>query len=199
MAQRRMFSKTITQSSVFLRMPMSSRLLYYDLGMNADDDGYCEWYPVTTMTGAKEQDLQVLQANGLIKVFDENVLIIKDWKENNYIQKDRYTPSKYLNVYTLDTECIQNVSSGKVRIGKVSEGKETYGELQKVLLTPEEYQKLTNRYGEGHIKALIEELDNYIASTGKRYQSHYATLLNWARRKIQEHHAKQIKSQRTVL
>lgn len=101
-----MFSKTITNSSKFLRMPATCRLLYYDLGMNADDDGYVEWFGVLSMTRAAEQDLQVLKANGFVHIFDERVLIIKDWKENNYIQKDRYSPSKYLNVYTLDTKRI---------------------------------------------------------------------------------------------
>ena len=116
MAQRRMFNKSITNSSKFLKMPMSSRLLYYDLGMNADDDGFVEHFMVLRMTGASQQDLGVLELNGLVKVFDDNVLWIKDWKENNYIQKDRYTPSKYLQIYNLDTICIQNVDTGKDRI-----------------------------------------------------------------------------------
>lgn len=113
MAQRRMFNKSITNSSKFLKMPMSSRLLYYDLGMNADDDGFVEHFMVLRMTGASQQDLGVLELNGLVKVFDDNVLWIKDWKDNNYIQKDRYQPSKYLAIYNLDTLCIQNVDTGK--------------------------------------------------------------------------------------
>ena len=120
MAQRRMFNKSITNSSKFLKMPMSSRLLYYDLGMNADDDGFVEHFMVLRMTGATQQDLGVLEINGLVKVFDDNVLWIKDWKENNYIQKDRYVPSKYLAIYNLDTICIQDVSTGKDSIGKNS-------------------------------------------------------------------------------
>lgn len=127
MAQRRMFNKTITNSSVFLKMPSSSRLLYYDLGMNADDDGYVEHYMVLKMTGASQQDLGVLEANGLVKVFDENVLWIKDWKENNYIQKDRYVPSKYLAIYSVDTLCIQDVYTGKDSIGKERLGEDRKG------------------------------------------------------------------------
>ena len=102
MAQRRMFNKSITNSSKFLKMPVSSRLLYYDLGMNADDDGFVEHFMVLRMTGATMQDLGVLELNGLIKIFDDNVLWIKDWKENNYIQKDRYQPSKYLQMYNIE-------------------------------------------------------------------------------------------------
>lgn len=120
MAQRRMFNKSITNSSKFLKMPMSSRLLYYDLGMNADDDGFVEHFMVLRMTGATEQDLGVLEINGLVKIFDENVLWIKDWKENNYIRNDRYVPSKYLSVYNLETLGIPEVSTGKDSIGKIS-------------------------------------------------------------------------------
>ena len=116
MAQRRMFNKSITNSSAFLKMPSSSRLLYYDLGMNADDDGYVEHFMVLRMTGATQQDLGVLELNGLVKIFDENVLWIKDWKENNYIRNDRYTPSKYLSVYSVDTIGIPVVDTGKVSI-----------------------------------------------------------------------------------
>lgn len=116
MAQRRMFNKSITNSSKFLKMPMSSRLLYYDLGMNADDDGFVEHFMVLRMTGASEQDLGVLELNGLIKIFDDNVLWIRDWKENNYVRTDRYIPSKYLSVYNLDTIGIPLVDAGQVRL-----------------------------------------------------------------------------------
>lgn len=120
MAQRRMFSKTITSSSKFLKMPATSRLLYYDLGMNADDDGYVEWFTVIRMTGAAEQDLKVLQANEFVHIFDDLVLMIREWKENNYIRTDRYIPSKYLARYRLDTIGIPNDNQmdTQVRIGK---------------------------------------------------------------------------------
>ena len=39
MAERRMFAKSVINSARFLMMPASSRLLYYDFGMSADDDG----------------------------------------------------------------------------------------------------------------------------------------------------------------
>lgn len=68
--------------------------------------------------------------------------------------------------------------------------KEKYGQFDNVLLEPTEYIKLTEQYGEQATYNLIEELGSYMASTGKRYKSHYATLLNWARRKIQEHATK---------
>ena len=96
MAERRMFSKKVIGSARFLRMPPSSRLLYYDLGMYADDDGVVEAFTVMRMTGAVEDDLRVLVAKGFVRVLnDDMVSAIVDWKKNNLIKNDRYTPSIY--------------------------------------------------------------------------------------------------------
>lgn len=61
-----------------------------------------------------------------------------------------------------------------------------FGEFEKVRLTEEEHAKLVGRMNEHNTALLIAELDTYIASTGKRYSSHYATILAWARRKVIE-------------
>lgn len=197
MAQRRMFSKSITSSSAFLKMPATSRLLYYDLGMSADDDGYCEHFGVMKMTGSSDQDLSVLAINGFIKVFDENVLIILHWKENNYIQKDRYTPSRYLDVYSMDTKCIQNVNTGKDRLGKVrlvkskeidvSNNKKTVkkGEIKNIdSLTDEYCGKLATHY-QISIDTVLEKRNDlilYCKANGKKYKDYQAALQSWLRR-----------------
>jgi hypothetical protein len=138
MAQRRMFSKSITNSSQFLMMPQSSQNLYFHLGMNADDDGFCEHFSIMRMTDSKPDDLKVLQAKGYVNVFDDKVLVVIDWKENNYLRNDRYTPSKYLTIYKkelkslaksenkVDTTGIPTVDkvATQVRIGKVRIGKD---------------------------------------------------------------------------
>ncbi len=127
-----MFSKSITNSSQFLMMPQSSQNLYFHLGMNADDDGFCEHFSIMRMTDSKPDDLKVLQAKNFVSVFDDKVLVITQWKENNYIQKDRYSQSKYLAIYKKElkllaknqpvmyTECIHNGSKlvTQVRLGK---------------------------------------------------------------------------------
>lgn len=96
MASRRMFSKEIIGAARFLRMPSSCRLLYYDLGMQADDDGVVEAWSVMRMTGATEDDLRILVAKGFVRVLNEDlVTYIMDWKRNNLIKKDRYHPSLY--------------------------------------------------------------------------------------------------------
>jgi len=96
MAERRMFAKSVIGSARFLRMPPSSRLLYFDLGMAADDDGVVEAFSVMRMTGATEDDLRVLASKRFVTVLNEDlVTYITDWTTNNQLRKDRYHPSVY--------------------------------------------------------------------------------------------------------
>lgn len=71
------------------------------------------------------------------------------------------------------------------------EAKLSYGEFGNVKLTDDEHVKLVYHLSPQIVAHLIDELDGYIESTGKKYKSHFATLQNWARRRIQEHAAKQ--------
>lgn len=96
MAERRMFAKSVIGSARFLRMPATSRLLYYDLGMEADDDGCVEAFSVMRRTGATEDDLRVLASKGFVRVLnDDLVSYIMDWNTNNKIRKDRYHQGVY--------------------------------------------------------------------------------------------------------
>ena len=131
MSKRRMFAKTIIDSDAFLDMPSTTQLLYFHLSMRADDDGFINNAKSIMRTcGGNEDDLKLLAAKKFIIPFDSGIIVIKHWKIHNYIAKDRYTETKYLeekaelmldekNAYT---KCIQNVYAGKVSIGKVSQG-----------------------------------------------------------------------------
>jgi hypothetical protein len=68
--------------------------------------------------------------------------------------------------------------------------KNSYGEFANVLLTSDEYLRICEALGDENANGLIAELSSYVASSGKRYKNHYATLLTWARRRIQEHRLK---------
>ena len=48
-----------------------------------------------------------------------------------------------------------------------------------VTLTRDEYAKLCENYGEDAAKRMIEILDNYKGSKGKKYKSDYKAILNW--------------------
>ena len=96
MAERRMFAKTIVDSDAFLEMPVSARLLYYDLGMRADDDGFVNSpKKIMRMVGASPDDLNILALRKFIIPFDNGVVVIKHWKIHNYIRKDTYNETPY--------------------------------------------------------------------------------------------------------
>jgi hypothetical protein len=90
-----MFSCDVVDTDKFLDMPVSARCLYYDLGMRADDDGFISPKKVLRLTGASDDDLRVLVARDFVIPFESGVIVIKDWKLNNYLRKDRYFPTKY--------------------------------------------------------------------------------------------------------
>ena len=101
MASKRMFANAIVGSARFLRMGQSARLLYYDLGMRADDDGIVEAFTVMRETGASEDDLKLLAAKGFIVVLNEDLVsYICDWHTNNNIRGDRRQPSVYADLPT---------------------------------------------------------------------------------------------------
>jgi len=51
------------------------------------------------------------------------------------------------------------------------------GEFQNVRLTQDELNKLADKIP--NYETLIESLSSYMKSKGKKYSSHYATILNW--------------------
>lgn len=91
MAERRMFAKTIIDSDVFIDMPISARLLYYDLAMRADDDGFVNSpKKIMKFVGASTDDMNILIARQFVIPFESGVVVIRHWKIHNYIRKDRY-------------------------------------------------------------------------------------------------------------
>ena len=116
MANRRMFSRTVVCSGRFLRMSVEGQVLYYHLGMEADDDGYAEAYALLRISGCREENLEELEKAGFITVCDwENLVVyIRDWRRNNLIRTDRYTPSIYREIYPMENEKPQEQKSAPV-------------------------------------------------------------------------------------
>ena len=56
-----------------------------------------------------------------------------------------------------------------------------YGTFQNVLLSEDEYAKLRNEFPMDY-QERIERLSEYIASSGRRYKNHLATIRCWARK-----------------
>ena len=147
MAERRMFAKTIIDSDAFLDMPITARLLYYDLAMRADDDGFVNSpKKIMRIVGASQDDLRILAIRKFIIPFESGIVVIKHWRIHNYIRKDTYNETKYKEeraLFELDEngayrqmnaeastdrqlavdDSLTQVSKGKVSKGKLSTGK----------------------------------------------------------------------------
>ena len=96
MAQKRMFDKTIVDSDEFLEMPLTTQALYFHLNMRADDDGFINnWKSIMRIIGAKEDDLKVLISKNYIIPFETGVIVIRHWKINNYLQRDRKKATQF--------------------------------------------------------------------------------------------------------
>ena len=126
MARRRMFNLDIIDTDLFIEMPQSSRLLYYELCMRADDDGFVSSpKKIQRVVGCSDDDFKVLITKKFIIPFETGIVVIRHWKIHNYIQKDRYKETLYSEekrllsqeengAYKLmDTSCIQNGDTGK--------------------------------------------------------------------------------------
>lgn len=181
MAQRRMFSIKIIDTDFFCDMPISARLLYFELCMRADDDGFISNpKKICRIVGCSDDDLKILRVKNFLIFFENGICVVTHWKIHNYIQKDRYTITIYLNelkqlkisdnnqyeyvgnttciqdAYKMDTECIQDVSTldTQVRLGKDSLVKIS---LDNIIISKNEEKKISK---EIEIYNFWEEMTN---------------------------------------
>ena len=97
MAERRMFTDKITESDVFLDMPLSTQALYFHFCMNADDDGFVKNPKrIQRMLGASDDDCKLLIIKRFVLPFESGVIVIKHWRMHNLLRKDRYKPTEYI-------------------------------------------------------------------------------------------------------
>ena len=157
MARRRMFSLDIIDTDLFIEMPQTSRLLYYELCMRADDDGFVSSpKKIQKMVGCSDDDFKVLITKKFIIPFDTGIVVIRHWKIHNYIQKDRYKETIYLDEKKhlnqeengMYIECIQDGYSmdTQVRLGKDSIDKDSKDKSKKEKNKKEtEFDQLINQ------------------------------------------------------
>ena len=151
MAEKRMFSSNVIDSDAFLDMSPTARLLYYDMGMRADDDGFIDSpKKIMRIIGASDSDLKELIDNGFVLRFDSGVIVIRHWYVNNRVRRDTYHETIYTeeksrllleknNVYQLRNDSVTDtlqtrdeigsqIRGGEDRIDKDRLGKDRLGE-----------------------------------------------------------------------
>ena len=96
MAERRMFSKSIVDSDLFLDMPLSAQCLYFHLAMRADDEGFVNNpKKIQRLLGTGDDDAKILISKQFIIPFDSGVVVIRHWRIHNYLRTDRFKPTLY--------------------------------------------------------------------------------------------------------
>lgn len=157
MAQKRMFDKDVISLDNFLDLPMEAKALYFLLGMEADDEGFVSPKKVVRLYGGTEDSIKILALKGFIIPFQSGVVVITDWKRNNYLDKTRvkstiYTDEKAqieFNNMTGKYECLTNVK----QLLKENRREEKRTEENR----KEEKNTSTKKF----IKPTIEEIDEY--------------------------------------
>ena len=178
-----MFSKEVTTSDLFVDMPSSSQLLYFHLGMEADDEGFIGNAKMLSRAyGSNNDDLKLLEAKGFIIAFPSGVTVVKDWNLNNKIRKDRQKPTIYTEEKTLLSldskgsyllgnqvstipQPNDNQMSAQDRIGEVRLGKDRLGKDSIDASQPNAFQEKSS--GEDINSLLSEYLDSFIQFSSK--------------------------------
>ena len=211
-----MFSLSVVDTDWFLDLPLSTQALYFHLNMRADDDGFVDApNSIVRKIGASKNDFDLLIAKRYVLKFESGIIVIKHWRMHNTIQKDRYHPTQFqeeLNLLSIkdnksytdnkriqivskvDTDCIQNVSSGldlgldkdidldiEKEISKEknpggtspldtppSNIKHKYGTYGWVKLTDKQYETLCKDFNKDLIDRVITKLDEYMQSNGNK-------------------------------
>ena len=204
MAEKRMFSKKVTDSDAFIEMPSTTQALYFHLNQSADDDGFNNQIQIAMMKAhASTDDLKILLMKNFIIRFESGVIVIKHWRIHNTFRKDRYSPTTFqdelaqLNIkenlsYTLESDgchlvaerlpqySIDKISIDKIsKLGDKSPARKKYGEYNHVLLTDEQYQKLVADYSAEKITEYIKKIDEYCQQYGKSYKDYNLTIRKW--------------------
>lgn len=150
--------------------------------------------------GDVEKAVKVYQELGLIEVLDNGAIYITDIQ--NFIgesstEADRKRAYRNrIDAEKKNTPLLEGQKSDKcpdktppeleieLKIEKEidkKQKKKKFGEFSNVLLTEQEFEKLKEKYPHDYLQR-IERVSGYVASTGKSYKSHYATIISWARK-----------------
>ncbi len=192
MAQRRMVSLKVTDTDIFLDMPLSTQALYFHLITRADDDGFFgNPKKIMRMINCSEDDLKILMAKEFVIPFEDGICVIKHWKIHNLIRSDRYTETIYKeekaslkedhnkvyipnvipHVNQLDTQSrvVQGSSEldKDIKSKKQPEPKHKYGEYNHVLLTDSQYEELKDKVDDR--EKWIKKIDESIEEKGNKY------------------------------
>lgn len=100
----------------------------------------------------------------------------------NKLERNNVTPQLHHSYTEIEKEIEKEIDKEiDIKPKKAKPIKKSFGEFENVMLTEIEYNKLKERFP-NDLNQRIDKLSGYVASTGKKYKSHYATIITWARK-----------------
>ena len=116
-----------------------------------------------------------------------SVFTVKNYSEyqgdnttaNNQVTQNQHSANTDPYIKKSRSQEIKNIKEKNISIEIL---KKKFGEFENVVLTGEEHEKLVDSLGDIGAKEYIERLSSYLAQSGRRYKSHYATMLSWWRK-----------------
>ena len=184
--------------------------LFYRMIVNCDDFGRFDGriqvvknrlFPLKENITAKQvkDGINKLESVGLIVLYEYDgkpFLHLPTWNDHQSVRAKRSKyPAPEDGVQSHEISCNQmHADEGKCSRNPIQSNpnpntnasktqkntRHKYGHYENVLLSDEEYQKLQDEFPNDYLDR-IERLSEYIASTGKKYSSHLATIRSWAR------------------
>mgnify|MGYP002265393645 FL=1 len=144
--------------------------------------------------------MDLLKNIGLIQILDNGEIYMTQlkkmvgseskWAEKKRLQREKQESGD--NVPTLSQKCPREIRDKSIEIEKeieiekdIKPVRHKYGEYKNVLLSDEDMEKMRNEFPNDYEKR-IESLSSYMASTGKSYKNHLATIRNWSRKEKKE-------------
>lgn len=98
MAERRMVLRSFVISDAFTSLTANSQALYFQILVNADDDGFVgNIKGLLRLAGRSAKSLKELEAAGFVILFKSGIAVIRHWRQHNKIRRDRYKASIYVD------------------------------------------------------------------------------------------------------
>ena len=183
-------------------VPFEARLLFIGLWSYADREGRFEWRPKRIKAEIFPYDnieitdfLRYLTDKNFVSQYQVDGClygVIENFKKHQRphpTERPSTIPPPDNGESTLDNALIHRFTDSLIHRFTDSPKEENtlsapkfFGAFENVKLSEDEYRNLVEKFGEKDAATWIEKLSSYIASKGKRYKSHYATILVWSQK-----------------
>lgn len=146
-----MFDRAVIDTDRFMDLPVSAKALYFLLGMEADDEGFVSYKKVIRIHGGNEDDIKVLEAKEFVIKFPTGVVVITDWRKNNWLDTRRIKPTEYtverqLLAVTKDNKYMLSdcLASAAPEESSIEERRIEQKSIEEIVKKPSENQRRTS-------------------------------------------------------